>query len=65
MAEVYRTRFFRIGMFKRFRFASGGLGPYTRIGRQSAMASTIGQATTVANQAVPVTIERDKYHWPK
>lgn len=63
--QVYRTKFFRIGMFKRYRLASGGTGPFTRIGRLTGMASTIGQSTAVANLAVPVMIERDKYHWPR
>lgn len=63
--QVFRTRLFRIGMFKRFRLASGGLGPYTRIGRTSGMASTIGQPTQMANLSVRVTQEVNKYHWPR
>lgn len=63
--QVHRTRFFKIPFFKRYRLASGGTGPFTRIGRLSGMASTIGQATTVANLAVRVTREPDKYHWPR
>lgn len=52
-------------MFGRYRLASGGTGPFTRIGRLSGMASTIGQPTAVANQAVRVIVEPNKYHWPR
>jgi hypothetical protein len=63
--QVQRTRFFRIGFFKRYRVAAGETGPYTRIGRLTGMASTIGQPTAVANLAVRVIRERDRYHWPR
>ncbi len=64
MAQTFRSRFFKVRMFNRYRLASGGTGPYTRVGRLTGMASTSGVPTSVANLSVKVIMEPNRYYWP-
>ena len=64
--STFRTQFFKLKAFRdRFRFASGGLGPYTKVGPNSYVSGTAGEVTVLSDINTPVIFEPDKFHWPK